>query len=539
MDGNWDFQFDPSGIAEYTHLGGWRPIRMPAPWQAEFDDLRGVSGVGWYRRRFTIDELIYPEDQAAILHFGAVDYHATVWVNGNLLGEHEGGYLPFEFDVAAELRVGANLLVVRVVDPTDDRKQFPDWPFSEIPHGKQSWYGPIGGVWQGVWLEMRPKLHIANVKLTPDPATGRIAIQTRLSGVLPANGRLSAIAYAPDGEPVGSVVLDPGGNGAVMVGQAPLDWSPDSPNLYAVETTLTIAGATRHVTRQPCGFRTVEARNGRIYLNGAPIYLRGALDQAYYPETIYSPPSVAFLEDQVRKAKALGLNCLRTHIKIEDPRYYEVADRLGLLIWTEIPNWALLSDAADRRIKETFCGMVERDWNHPSIIAWSLVNESWGLNLARNPEHRHWLAAFYQDAKEIDPTRLIVDNSACCDNFHVASDLEDFHAYFAIPDHAAQWDAWVEHFADRNNGWTWAQDFRLMRRPDLPLIVSEFGNWGLPDPDSLPEKGKEPWWFESGHERDNGIVYPHGMHQRFMDSGLAEVFGTLETFTQFAQEHMA
>jgi beta-galactosidase/beta-glucuronidase len=157
----------------------------------------------------------------------------------------------------------------------------------------------------------------------------------------------------------------------------------------------------------------VEARDGRIYLNGQPIYLRGVLDQAYYPETIYTPPSLEFLEDQARKAKALGLNCLRIHIKIEDPRYYDVADRLGLLVWTEIPNWVLLSDAADRRIKATFRTMVERDWNHPSIIIWTLVNENWGTDLARNPEHRRWLVEFYHAAKQIDPTRLIVDNSAC------------------------------------------------------------------------------------------------------------------------------
>ena len=136
----------------------------------------------------------------------------------------------------------------------------------------------------------------------------------------------------------------------------PALWSPDTPNLYRVETSLRAGGQVQDSYSDTCGFRTVEARDGRIYLNGQPIYLRGVLDQAYYPETIYTPPSVEFLEDQARKAKALGLNCLRIHIKIEDPRYYEVADRLGLLIWTEIPNWVLLTPATDRRAKATFDG---------------------------------------------------------------------------------------------------------------------------------------------------------------------------------------
>jgi hypothetical protein len=282
----------------------------------------------------------------------------------------------------------------------------------------------------------------------------------------------------------------------------------------------------------------VEARDGRIYLNGQPLYLRGVLDQAYYPETIYTPPSLAFLEDQVQKAKALGLNCLRCHIKIEDPRYYEVADRLGILIWTEIPNWAHLSANASARAKETFTRMVERDWNHPSIIAWTLINENWGTDLARNPEHRRWLAEFYHEAKKIDPYRLIVDNSACEGNLHVAGDLDDFHWYKAIPDHAAGWDEWVADFASRP-AWAWAQDYAHERRADLPLIVSEFGNWGLPNPADIQEGGRDPWWFENGLDWGDGIVYPHNMPQRFHYWRLNEVFGDLETFTRSHQQHMA
>jgi beta-galactosidase/beta-glucuronidase len=307
---------------------------------------------------------------------------------------------------------------------------------------------------------------------------------------------------------VGSVTLDAHGRGRIQLEAATLSlWSPDSPALYHARATLRAADQPVDTLSATCGFRTIAARNGRIYLNDQPIYLRGVLDQAYYPQTLYTPPSLEFLEDQVRKAKALGLNCLRCHIKIEDPRYYEVADRLGILIWTEIPNWVLLTDASNQRAQTTFRQMVARDWNHPSIFAWTLINEDWGVDLTRNPEHRRWLADFYHTARQIDPHRLIVDNSPCAPNFHVAGDVEDYHHYRAIPDHAAQWDQWVADFA-RRAAWAWAPDYQHERRADLPLLVSEFGNWGLPHPDQIQEDGQEPWWFETGHEWDGGIVYP-------------------------------
>ena len=536
LDGAWDFQIDPSDGDDILSLKEWRTVQVPMPWQAQFDDLRQYNGTAWHRRRFDWNEAT--DGKAAMLHFGAVDYHAIVWLNGRRVGEHEGGYLPFEFDVTGALQQGENVLVVRVVDASDDRSRYADFPFTEVPHGKQSWYGPIGGIWQSVTLELRPAVHIVAVKLTPLPAEHAIDIAATLNAALPEGGALTATVFDPAGQSVATAQLDADGCGRAVLADAPQLWSPATPALYRVETTL-VAGEMQHALAATCGFRTVEARNGRIYLNGAPIYLRGVLDQAYYPGTIYTPPSLEFLEDQARKAKALGLNCLRIHIKIEDPRYYEVADRFGLLVWTEIPNWVLLSDAADRRIKETFRAMVARDWNHPSIIAWTLVNENWGADLPRNPEHRRWLADFYHEAKQIDPTRLIVDNSACCDNFHVAGDLEDFHHYRAIPVHAKQWDEWVADFAGRESTWVWAQDYLQERRPDLPLIVSEFGNWGLPNPAAIQENGREPWWFETGHEWGDGIVYPHAMPQRFTDHGLDRVFGSMQDFARNAQEHMA
>jgi hypothetical protein len=539
LDGTWLFQIDPANRltpGELSSSDQWRQIYVPLPWQAQFEDLRYTSGAAWYRRTLSIAGR--PAD-TAILHFGAVDYHATVWVNGEKAGEHEGGYLPFEFDVTHFVHAGENDVLIRVADPTDDRQRWPDYPFSEIPHGKQSWYGPVGGIWQSVWLEWRPAIHFLEMTLTPHPKEGAIDMVARLSFTLFNDAQILVRVVSPEGHEVGSASLGTNGRGRIQLDPAKITWwSPETPTLYRVTATLLIDGKPVDVISTTCGFRTIEAHHGRIYLNGKPIYLRGALDQAYYPGTIYTPPSIEFLEDQARKAKALGLNCLRTHIKVEDPRYYEVADRLGLLIWTEIPNWVLLSARTSIRVKETFQQIVERDWNHPSIFAWSLVNEDWGTDLTRNAEHRRWLAEFYHEARRIDPYRLIVDNSPCHPNFHVAGDLEDYHAYRAIPDHAEEWDAWVADFAQRAD-WAWASDYEQERRDDLPLIVSEFGNWGLPHPDQIQEDGREPWWFETGHEWGEGIVYPHGMQERFDFWRLADIFGSFDGFIQASQEHMA
>lgn len=538
LDGSWQFQIDPVGGHEVTAIQEWRTAQVPLPWQAQFEDLRHTSGVGWYRRTFTLDAPT--PGQVLIIAFGAVDYLATVWINGRRVGEHEGGYLPFEFDVTEVVQAGENEVVVRVADPTDDTTRWATYPFSELPHGKQSWYGPISGIWQSVSLEQRNELYLRSVRVTPLPNEQTLALTVRCSALdLPAGTEIQVSLLDPAGVVVAEGKASNGEEGQLSLREHPLQlWSPDTPALYTVVVTLKINDQPVDETRESCGFRTVEARAGRIYLNGQPLYLRGVLDQAYYPETIYTPPSLAFLEDQLHKAKALGLNCLRCHIKVEDPRYYEVADRLGILIWTEIPNWAHLSANASQRAKETFLRMVERDWHHPSIIAWTLINENWGTDLARNPEHRRWLAEFYHEAKKIDPYRLIVDNSACEGNLHVAGDLDDFHYYRAIPDHAAGWDEWVADFAGRAE-WAWAQDYAHERRPGLPLIVSEFGNWGLPDPDQLKEGGRDPWWFENGLDWGDGIVYPHGMRQRFGYWRLGDVFGDFATFVRSHQQHMA
>ena len=306
------------------------------------------------------------------------------------------------------------------------------------------------------------------------------------------------------------------------------------------------------------GFRTIETRDGKILLNGRPFYLRAALDQDYYPDLISTPPSQEYIEDQFRKAKEMGLNCLRVHIKVADPRYYAAADKVGLLIWTELPNHILLTDEAKRRARETLAGMVERDGNHPSIGIWTIINESWGIDLTDSTQ-RAWLAETYDWLKALDPTRLVVGNSACWGNFHVATDIADFHIYYAMPDHHQQWREWTENYA-RRPGWLFAHEYKdhaawreflrdpwhvverpfapeVRQRGDEPLLVSEFGNWGLPDVSKLYEGngGSAPWWFDTGLEWGDGIVYPRGIEQRFKEYHLDQVFASLSALSEASQ----
>lgn len=542
LDGTWDFHLDHDASLTFEKvvtLKDWRTACVPSPWQAQFDDLRETAGTAWYRRVFVIPAAW--QGQAAFLHFGAVNYYTEVWLNDHYIGAHEGGYLPFEFELGAHLRVGeSNELVVRVTVPSDNPDRFPDFPFGEIPHGKQSWYGVLGGIWQSVWLETRAPEYITHIELHPDLNSGVIRAHIGLASTTYDQSRaLRVWVSAPNGTIVHEreTAIPPETAHIEIVANVsdPVPWSPDDPHLYRFHVALAVGGAIVDERAEAFGFRTIEARDGKLYLNGALLYLRGALDQDYYPDTICTPPSEDFLEDQFRKAKALGLNCLRCHIKIPDPRYLAVADRVGMLIWLDIPNTARLTPAARERLTHTLHQTIERDYNHPSIIIWTIINEDWGTDLVHNADHRAWLHDMYQWLKERDPSRLVIDNSACWPNFHIQTDIEDYHFYRAMPDHRREWDNIIDQFAHRAN-WTFSPHGDALRTGNEPLIVSEFGNWGLPDTNLLADdNGDDPWWFETGMDWGDGIAYPHGIEHRFKAWHLDRVFGDWESFIAATQ----
>lgn len=545
LDGAWQFQIDPHNTLTRDQITTWRTIQVPGPWQAQFDDLRLTAGVGWYRRLADVPSAW--AGRAVFLCFGAVDYYAEVWVNNQRAGDHEGGYLPFELDVSALLRYGAaNEIVVRVLDPGGGldafgmggwEELFPQFPSDEIPRGKQSWYGPVGGIWQPAWLEARAPFFIHEVHVTPDGLSGRVSVRVRLGGQLEA-AQLRLNCLTPEGRPVAGAGanLRPGQREAELqfvIGH-PAIWDLDSPSLYTLNAELVVGNEVVDRQTVAFGLRTFEARDGRLWLNGRPFYMRGALDQDYYPHGIYTPPSLDYLRAQFRQAKAMGLNLLRCHIKVPDPRYVQAADEVGLLLWIDVPSWGRLTEAAGRRARETFAGMVARDWNHPSIVMWALVNENWGTDLPGSEADRRWLLDTFAWARTVDPHRVIVDNSACIPNFHMRTDVDDYHFYAAMPDSMDLWQEFVTSFAGRAD-FTFSPHGDGIRTGKEPLVVSEFGNWGLPDLAKLKEAygGHEPWWFVTGGER--GVVLPQGAEQRFRELGLDAVFGDWSGLAEAAQ----
>ncbi|HYC34000.1 MAG TPA: glycoside hydrolase family 2 TIM barrel-domain containing protein, partial [Gemmatimonadales bacterium] len=415
-------------------------------------------------------------------------------------------------------------------------------------------------------LERRPELHLCAVRMTPDVPGQQAAARVTLNRPTEASLAVRFRVTDPAGTSRDHRVTLAGGSVVeefVLPVPDPMLWDTVTPNLYQVEAALLPDGDDAAEPLDSLathfGMRSIATSpTGHLLLNGRVLYLRGALDQDYYPDLIYTPFSDAELDAQFAKAKHMGLNCLRTHIKITDPRYYDAADRAGLLIWTELPNWQELTDAAKRRARETLLGMVERDWNHPSIIIWTIVNENWGVDLAVNAGHRAWLADTYGELKALDPHRLVVGNSPCFTNFHVVTDIEDFHNYYAMPDHYRQWKDWVRTFASRPP-WTFAHAYEsieswreyirdpwnpqprspapeVRRKGSEPMVVSEFGNWGLPDVGKLRDcYGGEPWWFETGIEWGDGVVYPHGIEQRYKAFHLDKVFPTLSELAAASQ----
>lgn len=466
LNGAWRFGFDPRDIGEQSrwyrmahpevraqrdgegqgaaaaglNLGPRRgtqtgdPFRseivVPFPWESRLSGIGDVDykGAAWYQRTLTV-----PSDWAAArpesgarwrLHphvcFGAVDWSARVWVNGRFAGEHSGGYTPFSVDLSSLLRPGEPAtLTVRVWDTSA----------AEQPLGKQveRWYTHTGGIWQPVWLEGRPAAHMTRIHVTPHLERGAATFEIEARGV---EGSERVTIESKDGSfpRVEGTVTGEGGRIEVTVAE-PVAWSPENPHLYECSVTL-----GEDVVQTYFGLRTVTRERWEdkpyeyVFLNGEPVYLRGALDQAFHPDGIYTYPTDEAIRADVQAAKDLGLNMLRCHIKVNDPRYYYWCDKLGVLVMYDLPSCDVYTPTARANWEATLRAAMERDDSHPCILAWILFNETWGLEEHETRASWAWVKEMFQLAKELDPTRLIEDNSANKYD-HVMTDLNSWHFY--------------------------------------------------------------------------------------------------------------
>ncbi|MFO7446271.1 MAG: hypothetical protein R6W90_07885 [Ignavibacteriaceae bacterium] len=526
LNGEWQFAVDSKASFKIDNVesqADWRKAEVPLSWQAQFEDLREYRGVAWYKKTFILNEI--EKDKAYMIHFGAVDYLSRIYINGNYTGEHEGGYTPFEVDITENIRAGENEIVVRVMDPAADETGTEGISYFNIPHGKQNWYVQTSGIWQAVQLKIKPALYTKKFHLTPS-VNGEIDIAVILNKETAGQKQLKLSISDPSGNEVltASEIIPSNKNSFSFKTKlsSPKLWSVETPHLYTARITI-----DKDIAEEKFGFRSFEAKNKMLYLNGEPFYLIAALDQDFYPETIYTTPSEEYIRDEMIKAKQLGLNMLRCHIKVPDPVYLKVADEVGLLVWYEIPNWDVFTFDAAKRGEQTLDEMLARDWNHPSLVVLSIINESWGIDLQKE-EQRLWLLDAFTRTKEKAAGRLVVDNSACYGNFHLKTDLNDYHTYWAIPEHRDNFDETVNEVASRPD-WLFSKFGDAQQSGDEPLLISEFGNWGLP---KLPEE--LPWWFNRAFS-DIEVSLPDGVQKRFKDYKYDEIFGTYDNLAEESQ----
>lgn len=523
LNGIWELSLDKRFNPNQTYS-----IEVPSCIGNQIPALREYRGIVWYRKDFEIDK---DRSSRYLLYFGAVNYYTEVWLNDELVGSHEGGYTPFLFDVTQSIKP-KNRLIVKVIIPGDAD---PNYPFGEIPHGKQEaqWYGMAGGIWQDVTLIETGSSYIKKIHITPDIDTSKayILIESEIEGEEQHDLEISILD--PSGKEVDqTVVILEKENYLELNIKNPQLWDIDTPNLYTIKARIVYGNKVLDEVTETFGMRKVEAKGEEILLNGRPVYLIGALDQDFYPFTHYNPPSEDFVRDQLILAKKMGLNCLRYHIKVVHPWYLKWADRLGVLIWEDLPNWSKSTPSAKARGEKLLEEMVDYDYNHPSVIIRTIINENWGLDLVNSKEDREWLKKTYEWLKERDKTRLVVDNSACFPNFHVKTDIEDFHNYFSFPDKFKEMRKWVEDLSIHPH-WTFSPDGE--RKGDEPIVVSEFGNWGLPNITKLRSQyGGDPWWFQ---QRDSmTATKPLGVEERFWGYGLDKVFDNIENLSEAFQE---
>ncbi|RKU29816.1 glycoside hydrolase family 2 [Candidatus Poribacteria bacterium] len=514
LNGTWEFAFDPDDIGEQNQWYSPEPtddspwtlqIQVPYPWESlaawgeekQADNANYLSKnaylnpeevtcggldregnyrgelrhtIGWYRKVVSIPENW--RDERVILNFGAVDWEATVWVNGNQIGTHENGYLPFELDITDALTPGEPaLIVVRAYDAQDHGEQLA---------GKQiGWYVRTSGIWQTVYLEPRNTTHIAQCHITPDIDNASARVAVKIDGDLENTGltlrwscgELSGTAQVPSNDIQFTVNIPPE--------QLRL-WDVDTPNLYDVILELVAEDTVIDRIFTYFGMRKVSIAKapGRdyqyIYLNNRPVYLLGALNQSFNPEGVYTFLTDEAIRRDVERAKEFGFNFLRLHIKVDEPRLYYWADKLGLLFMCDIPNFGTYTEKAQARFEETLRGNIARDYNHPSIISWCNFNETWGLGgneYKEMTDRQEWVREMYHLAKSLDTTRLIEDNSPCLYD-HVETDINSWHFYINDYDRAKEHIANVVAETYPGSAFNYAGG---NVQSDAPLINSEYG----------------------------------------------------------------
>ena len=445
LNGHWRFRYDDA--AELTtpqEIDHWPlQIRVPFPPESNASGLadRGFHKVCWYQRDFDFQ----PDSGRTILRFGAVDYAARVWVNGHLAATHEGGHTPFWADITHLLEaLGKQTVTVRAEDdPADLTKPRGKQDWQLEPHS--IWYPRTSGIWQTVWLERVARTYVGKIRWTPRTEGYSLGFEARIAGDLVddlsievtlrhGTRLLARDSYqVVDGEVDRSIALsDPG----IEDFRNELLWSPERPTLLDALFRLKCGDKVIDEFTSYTALRSVHILRDRFMLNGRPYMLRMVLDQGYWPDTLLAAPSDDALRRDVELAKAMGFNGVRKHQKIEDPRYLYWADKLGLLVWEEMPSSYRFTRTAIKRMVREWGEAIDRDYSHPCIIVWVPFNESWGVpELTSQGIQRHAVEALYHLTKTLDSTRPVIGNDGWESG---ATDIIGIHDYDNNTEHMRQ-----------------------------------------------------------------------------------------------------
>ena len=495
LNGMWEFQFDDDDIGlrkNWQNRDLELKIRVPFVYQSEMSNLSDSKGnrieinaesdyhpVLWYRRKVDINSI----NKNTILNFNAVDYSAMVWVNDHMVTTHVGGYSPFSIDISAYVKYGENTIVVRCEDYHDPAQ----------PRGKQiwtdkhwgCWYAPSSGIWQDVWLSFSDEKNIASAMITPDldkrMAHFEIEYSKKVSQAevleiqLDYNGKLYQRAEVSVEKYRQNIHLHISQPNQVDDKHA---WSPESPSLFYVTLLLKdCKGNILDKVKTYFGMRKISTRNGQILLNNRPLYQRLILDQAYWPESLITPPSKEALRKDLELIKALGFNGLRMHQKFEDPWLYYLASEMGLVVWAELPSAYRFSFNEVENVTRDMLFAVKSLYNNPSIITWVPFNESWGIrDVFTDKEEQNFVMGIYYLIKSVDPIRLISGNDGW---EQVVTDFAALHDYDIYDN-----ESYEKKWSDKKHLFevapchrqSYAEGFEYKNEP---VILTEFGGIAL------------------------------------------------------------
>lgn len=538
LNGPWDFALDRAGAWSNPADVAWtQRIQVPFAPEAPASGIGDTSffRVCWYRRSVAVPAR--PPDARLLLHFGAVDYDATVWANGHLLGTHRGGYTPFSFDASGCVLNSEDLeIIVRAEDdPLDLEKPRGKQDWQLQPHS--IWYHRTSGIWQTVWMEVVPSTGIESVRWTSNLERWEVALEAWLGGVrreklrlrvhLSCRGNtLADDTYAVINGAVHRRIAfsDPG----IDDYRNELLWSPESPTL--IKADLQLWAGRREMLDAVSSYtalRSIATQRERVVLNNRPYPLRLVLDQGYWPVGGLTAPGDSAFRADVEIAKRMGFNGVRKHQKLEDPRYLYWADVLGLLVWEEMPSAYRFTRESVERVTNEWTAAIARDYSHPCIMAWVPINESWGVpNLPDNPAERHYVQALYHLTRTLDPTRPVIGNDGW---ESVATDIIGIHDYDHDPERMKRrYDAAHEipriFKRERPGG-------RLLvleghAHAELPIVLSEFGGIALTTSDASwgYSRVSTPTELAERYEELMRAVHSIGMFSGFCYTQFADTY---------------